>query len=635
VTTDDKEDALDRLKKIASQVPGLVYQFRMRPDGSCCMPYASAAIVALLRLTPEQVREDASPFFALIHPDDLQLCLASIEESRRNLTQWRSEFRIVFPDKTTRRLGANSIPEREADGATAWHGFITDVTERKLMEEELREAHALNERIINTVPVRVFWKNLDLVYLGCNAEFARDAGCAEPKDVVGKDDYQMGWRAQAELYRKDDRAVIESGLPKLLIEEPQTMPTGEVITLLTNKVPLRNAKGEIIGVLGSYVDFTPRKRTEELREKLQRLESLGTLAGGIAHDFNNILTAILGNLSLFQDEMKGGAPDPELIQEAQNACETAKGLSNQLLTFAQGGSPIITITDLRPVISAAAAFAARGTKARCVFALGDVPLAAGVDKTQVSQVVQNLVINATQAMPDGGTIFVAAAIADAGGNGRVRRVVRVTIADQGPGIAPEALAKIFDPFFSTNGTGRGLGLAICHSIMSKHGGSIRAESEPGAGAIFTFEFPEADAASIPASATPEPLAAGNGRVLIMDDEPAVAKALKRMIEHAGYRADLSKDGEAALKAYRGARDAGDPYDAVILDLTVRGGLGGKETMKKLRALEPAVKALISSGYANDPVMAEYATHGFLGILRKPYRIEEVAAALSLLSGLER
>jgi CheY-like chemotaxis protein len=360
------------------------------------------------------------------------------------------------------------------------------------------------------------------------------------------------------------------------------------------------------------------------------------LAGGIAHDFNNILTAILGNISLLKPKIEGDGEAVEILTEAQNACGAAKGLSNQLLTFAKGGSPIASAMDLRPVLTQAAAFATRGTSARCVFDLGDSPLIVSIDKDQISRVIQNLVINAAQAMAQGGEITLRAEVvaleASANPNRPAGRYVRLTVSDQGAGIKPENLNKIFEPYFSTKGVGRGLGLALSYSIMAKHGGNIGAEVKPGAGAVFILHFPIADAADAPAVEDRPALTAGSGKVLIMDDEAALAKVLKRIVEHLGYQTEVVKDGQAGLDAYSLAMREGKPYDAVILDLTVAGGMGGKEAIAKLKALDPQAKAIVSSGYANDPVMAGYAAHGFSWVLTKPYTIEQVSEALRQVLG---
>jgi len=506
-----------------------------------------------------------------------------------------------------------------------------DITELRRTDAALRESQQFIEGIINAIPVRVFWKDKNLVYLGCNTIFAQDAGFKSSRDIIGHDDYHMGWRDQADLYRGDDLQVIASGRPKLLIEEPQTTPSGETIVLLTSKIPLRSDAGEIIGVLGTYMDITERKKSEAILANIQKLESLGLLAGGIAHDFNNILTAILGNLSLLQSELKAGGEALELIREAQEACAMAKGLSHQLLTFAKGGSPVVRVADLRPLIVQSSGFAARGSNARCIFDLGESPLPVSVDSGQVFQVIQNLTINAIQAMPEGGDITIRAAVVVLDDKElpplAAGRYVRVTVQDQGTGISAETIPGVFDPYFSTKASGRGLGLAVCYSIMTKHGGHISAESKPGSGAVFILHFPLADVADLVPQGDCPVRAVGSGRVLIMDDEAAIAKVLTRMLASLGYQAESAGDGKEALDVYRQAMLAGKRFDAVIMDLTIPGGMGGKEAIGLLLAFDPDAKVIVSSGYSDDPIMSEYAASGFRGALSKPYDIEDVSEVL--------
>ncbi len=391
---------------------------------------------------------------------------------------------------------------------------------------------------------------------------------------------------------------------------------------------LRDANNAIIGYLLIGTDNTLRKEAAAVLVNAQRLESLGVLAGGIAHDFNNALTAILGNLSLLQAEIKASGESQklfanaqqELLLEAESACGTAKSLSNQLLTFAKGGSPVATVLDLRLLLKEAAVFSARGSNVRCVFELGESPLVVNVDKNQVAQVIQNLILNAVQAMPGGGDIMVRAGLA-------AGHCIEASFKDHGSGIPPELLSRIFDPYFSTKAVGRGLGLAMCNSIMAKHGGGIAADSRPGEGAVFTLRFPDTNVAYSPPEHKLPLKVAGNGNVLIMEDEAVVARVLKRMLEHLGYQAEFVGDGRAAVDAYRQALEAGKPYDAVILDLTIPGGMGGKEAIGELLALDPQVKALVSSGYSNDPIVSDYSAHGFREVLLKPYVLEDVSEAM--------
>jgi PAS domain S-box-containing protein len=399
---------------------------------------------------------------------------------------------------------------------------------------------------------------------------------------------------------------------------------------------LRDPGDAIIGYLLIGTDNTARHRAEAALANVQKLESLGVLAGGIAHDFNNILTAIMGNLSLLSPQITPGGDAEELVREAHSACDNAKGLANQLLTFAKGGAPVVKVIDLRLLLTETAVFATRGSNVRCVCDVGAAPLAVNVDKNQIAQVIQNLVINATQAMTHGGVITARADLVTLGSQEHAPqgagRYVEVTVTDPGVGIAAEDLSKVFDPYFTTKAAGRGLGLAMCYSIMAKHGGSITVESKPGAGAVFTLRFPAADAAEITVDAKRGAGLRRRAKVLVMDDDAAVSRVLLRILERLGYQAEGVGDGAAALFAYRAAMEAGDPFDVVIMDLTIPGGMGGEEAIAKLKLLDPEAKAIVSSGYSNDPVISEYSAHGFGEALSKPYSVEEVSEALRRMLG---
>ena len=384
-------------------------------------------------------------------------------------------------------------------------------------------------------------------------------------------------------------------------------------------------------------DITERMRVEEALRNKQKLESLGTLAGGIAHDFNNILTGIVGNLSLLKSEMKSGDEELELIQEAEGACQMAKGLARQLLTFASGGVPVVQTRDLAPIVRRAANFAARGSNVKCVFSIEDRPFFAEVDKAQISQAIQNLIINSKQAMPTGGNITVDVSAVELAANEvpplAAGRYVRVAVRDEGLGIPEDALSKVFDPFFSSKGQGRGLGLAVCHSIVVKHGGHVGVESRPGVDTTFTLLLPEVEEApSVRKAGAALSNVSGGGWILVMDDDESVARVLKRMLKKLGYEVVTVPDGAWALEEYRKAKESGRPFDIVIMDLTIPGGMGGKEAGQRLKELDPRSRAIVSSGYSNDPVMSNYEAHGFCGVLSKPYRLEDVSMLLTRVLG---
>jgi len=383
----------------------------------------------------------------------------------------------------------------------------------------------------------------------------------------------------------------------------------------------------------------PDKRSEDELQKIRNLESIAALSGGIAHDYNNLLTVIIGNISLIQSYIEPDDMISHLLDEALEASMTAKSLTQKLITFSRGGAPIMETASIAPVIKSATEFTLSGSNIKCEFSIPDDLWLVHIDKTQIGHVIHNLVMNAREAMPSGGIIKVIAENVNIADKTRVlekANYVKISIIDQGIGISKEILDKIFDPYFSTKdmGTqkGMGLGLSICHSIIKQHNGNIVAESAAETGTTLHFYIPaseETNVAQKPLKAPEkEKLVLGKGRILVMDDEKMVIKITGHILNRLGYEASFSKDGTQAVEMYKKAMESGSPFDVVILDLTVRGGMGGKEAIKKLIEIDPKIKAIVSSGYSNSPVMTSYKDYGFIGVIAKPYNINELSKKLN-------
>ena len=377
-------------------------------------------------------------------------------------------------------------------------------------------------------------------------------------------------------------------------------------------------------------EMRERSRLEDELLRAAKLESLGLLAGGIAHDFNNLLTGVLGNLSLARFQAGPGSPLASLLAESENAARRAQGLTQQLLTFSTGGAPVKRAVALGPLLREAADFAVSGSAVRCAYELdGDVAVTA--DPGQIGQVIQNLVINAKQAMPRGGTVRVAARrveVAEGAVPGLAAgEYVEIQVEDQGDGIPHEHLPKIFDPYFTTKEGGSGLGLATAYSIVQRHGGYITAASEPGRGALFRILLPVAASAQGSGDAGSGAPAPVGGRILVMDDEPYVRDALARMLSHLGYEVETAAHGGEAVERWAEARGRGRPFHAGILDLTVAGGMGGKEAAAAILETDPEAVIVVSSGYSNDPVLSSPAAYGVRAVLPKPYTLDQVEAVL--------
>jgi PAS domain S-box-containing protein len=392
----------------------------------------------------------------------------------------------------------------------------------------------------------------------------------------------------------------------------------------------------IVGRVWSFRDITERKKMEVEIMKAQKLESLGVLAGGIAHDFNNLLTGIMGNISLAKLYVKPEEKAYARLGEAEKACDLTKDLTRQLLTFAKGGAPVKKVESMSRIIMDSAGFVLRGSNVRCAFSLPDDLWDVEVDGGQMSQVINNLIINADQAMPDGGKIDIHAENITLGHDGNLQlpegRYVHISIRDQGIGIPVEILPNIFDPYFTTKKKGSGLGLASVYSIITQHGGHVGVDSIPTGETTFHIYLPATDKGPAEESAIPKQReqGRGNGRILVVDDEQVVRQTAQEILGHLGYQADVCEDGTAALNLYREARESGIPYAVVFMDLTIPGGMGGKVTMKKLLEIDPDVKGVVTSGYSNDPILAHYREYGFCGVVAKPFKVDEILEVLQTL-----
>lgn len=389
------------------------------------------------------------------------------------------------------------------------------------------------------------------------------------------------------------------------------------------------------GVDGAVIrvdDVTDRVRIEEMMLRASKLESIGLLAGGIAHDFNNIMTAILGNASLAKLVVtKDSNKVIELLSESEKACLRARDLTQQLLTFAKGGEPVKRVTAIKELLISTVDFSLRGSNVRSEFDIQEDLWPAEIDAGQIRQVIQNIVINAVQAMPGGGRVKITAVNAEPApaenpflkeGNH-----LAIKVEDHGCGIQPEHLAKLFDPYFTTRQKGAGLGLTTCYSIVKRHGGHIAVESEPGAGSTFSIYLPAATGATEESIKEWKDIGISSRRILVMDDDPGVRGVVARMLDQMGHTVEAASDGSEAIKLYREAVQSGSGFDAVLLDLTIPGGMGGKEALQALLEIDPDVKAIVSSGYSNDPVVANYKDYGFSGVISKPYMMDDLNEVL--------
>lgn len=395
--------------------------------------------------------------------------------------------------------------------------------------------------------------------------------------------------------------------------------------------PIRNVAGAVIGVVLVLRDVSEKVKLEDELLKTRKLESLGVLAGGIAHDFNNLLTAILGSVSLARAFHGEGERGLRRLDEAEKACLQARELTQQLLTFAKGGVPVKRTAAIAEIVAETAGFATVGGRSRSVLDLAPGLHTVEVDVGQIGQVFNNLIINAVQAMPDGGVVTIRGANLDVGADLPLPLpagpYVRIDVCDNGVGIPTDDLPRIFDPYFTTKAEGSGLGLASAYAIIKKHDGYIDVDSTPGAGTTVMVYLPASLNERQIEPPVDDNLTAGRGSVLVMDDAQSIRDLLGEMLDYLGYRVSFARDGDEARHAYAQAQADGRPFDAVIMDLTIPGGMGGKEAITHLLALDPQARVIVSSGYSNDPIMSNYREYGFSAVIAKPYRLAELGKVL--------
>lgn len=438
---------------------------------------------------------------------------------------------------------------------------------------------------------------------------------AQVDDVLSLYDAESNARVQPEDVVGDVLVRLEDGTEHVLSDSAG---------------PLVDANGESQGSVFVYRDVTVQRRMEREIQNRQRVESLGVLAGGIAHDFNNMLGMILASTTMLSARVGIDSKSAKLIAGIEETCENATALTRQLLTFSKGGAPTKKLCDPQPLIRDSVELALKGGRTKCEFSFETPTWPAELDAGQVTQVLSNLILNAREASLDQGAICVT------GRNVRLEGskidlpdgpYVEITVRDQGPGISPTELGRIFEPYFSTKENHHGLGLASAYSIVRRHGGLLFVDSTVSDGASFVAYFPAQPDSSPQASEATSEDYSSNGRVLIMDDEPRLRELLRDCLLALHCRVEVAEHGDAALRIYERAMKDDDPFDVVVLDLTIRGGLGGAETVKAMRALSPGVLAIACSGYANDPIMCDHENYGFAAAIEKPFRFAVLARAV--------
>ncbi|KEI06636.1 histidine kinase [Clostridium botulinum] len=501
---------------------------------------------------------------------------------------------------------------------------ITDITEQKHAKEILKE---------NILELKTLFKALPDTYLKFNRHGTllscinhQEDTIHSSQDFVGKnlDDilpYKISLKFKSE--------IIKSIKTKSLIvfEYKLNVPKKGLNSFEARLIPLSDK--EVISIVRN---LTQKKRTEEELLKMEKLNSISTLAGGVAHDFNNILTIILGNISMLKTNINSKNKILKKLTHIEKIILQAKNLTKQLLSLSKGSNPLKKACYINSLIKETTSLSLSGSNVSPKIYIPNDLWPVEVDVSQINQVLSNLIINSCQAMPNGGIITIRCRNVNLKENEVIGlssgNYITISVKDQGHGISQENLLKVFDPYFTTKETGMGLGLFSAYSIVKKHNGQIVVKSKLGKGTIFQIYLPACDIIPMEIEAPSPKIIHGKSNILVMDDEYEIRRILYSMLMFLGHTVTLSKDGTEAIELYKNALNSGNPFDLVIMDLTIPGGMGGEETIKHLLKIDSNVKAIVSSGYSSGGVIGNYKKHGFKGVINKPYTIEELSNELN-------
>jgi PAS domain S-box-containing protein len=570
----------------------------------------------------------------LIVPEHREAFLAMTKQVFAGQTATLS-FEIVGLKGTRRRLESHVSPLRDAAGNVIAALSVTrDITAHVQAEAAVRDSQRMLETVMNNIPQGVFWKDRQSVYLGCNRVALRARGFDRPEQIIGKRDSELPGLTpeEAAFFYLKDQEVMDSDRPQLGIIEPMTLHDGTTIWLETSKIPMHDAEGKVVGVLGTWQDITERRRLEEQLRQSQKMDAIGQLAGGVAHDFNNLLTVILGYSELALASLDPSAEARDHVAAIRDAGERAAALTRHLLAFSRKQMLEPKEVDLNDVVAGSEKMLRRliGENITLATVLAPTLPKVRVDPSQLEQVILNLTVNARDAMPAGGRLYLEthldeAAVPPASDNGMSRggKYVRLTVRDTGTGIPPDVQPRIFEPFFTTKppGRGTGLGLATVYGIVQQSGGWIDVKSEVGAGTAFNVYLPVV-AADRSSGGKPDAASAvaGEETILLVEDDAAVRVLTRQSLERLGYRI---LEAEGACEALRIAEAWREPIDLLITDV-VMPDRSGRELAESLVARRPRMRVLFVSGYNEDALLRQGIAHATSNYLQKPFALVALA-----------
>jgi PAS domain S-box-containing protein len=592
-----------------------VYDIASREIGDIVMLYDVTSKLATLKETVL-----ITGFLCLVIGIGLFILFSKfLDTIEAQLNKYRHHLEELVQERTEELMETNILLEDEIKGHRATEVALKESEKRYRSFVQEFKGIAFRNNIANSIPI-FFHGAVEELAGYTEDDFA--SGAIKWEGIIHPDDYSKTRYTQKVITEPD---FTFKGEYRIICKD------GSVKWVFENSYNICDVHGKPVFLEGTLHDITNRKKMEEELQKVHKLESLGLLAGGIAHDFNNLLTGILGNISLCKVKSEPGSKIFEILSRAEKATQRAGALTQQLLTFSKGGEPIRMSTNIIELLKDSTTFVLSGSKVLVTYDIQKDLWPVDADRGQISQVFQNLTLNALEAMHDGGILQIYASNEHIGEKNnqtlKPGKYIKLIFADKGTGIKKDNLDKIFDPYFTTKKTGNGLGLSATYSIISKHHGFIEVDSEPGTGTRISIYLPTSEKSPSNEILIDEKILPGKGRILIMDDEESIRDVIKESLTGIGYQVDVTENGDETIQYYLEAIKKNLPYDAVILDLTIPGGKGGKETMQEIHKINPTAKVIVSSGYSQDPIMADYKKYGFVGVIPKPYNIYELNSVL--------
>lgn len=626
-----------KVQRLMKNLPGIAYSCKV--DSLWTMLFLSDGCKRVTGYDPQELLENkVISYIQIIHPDDRKSVRDAVLSAVDIGNFFEIEYRIVTKEGDIKWVWERGSTVFDDDsGEKTLEGFISDITDRKLAEQKTRAAKNKYEALLNHLQSGVFYINCQGEIQETNVALIEIMGSPSVEETrkINIFEFQplidFGYTGKLKECIKTGKIVYGDGVYE--------SKWGKKIYIEYYFAPIKS-DDRVEGVLASIEDVTLKKRDEEELLKVQKLESIGTLAGGIAHDFNNLLTMIFGNITLAKIKLPDDHPSKKKLDKAEQAIDRAVSLTRQLLTFSKGGEPLKETLNIEQLVRETVMFDLSGSNIKPQIIAQNELMAVDADKGQLHQVFSNLTMNAKQAMPEGGILKVFLE------NHRVEEneiaglvegdYVKIAFQDEGSGIEEKYLEKIFYPYFTTKQSGSGLGLSVVFSIIKKHGGKIFVESELGQGSCFNIYLSAVKNGSEKAvdnNKTDSVTLSSRMKVLVMDDEQPILDLINDILKSDGWEVITVSDGTDAIKEYRKASVSGKQFDVVIMDLTIPGGLGGLEAVGTILDIDRDVKCIVSSGYASDSIMANYEKYGFKAAIAKPFKVGELINVVNRVSGM--